>query len=188
MMFPYLLTALTNLFKKPSCKPFPDPEDMGMAGYRGRISFDADKCVDCGLCIKVCAPMAITRQTEETEEELRITRSFDMTSCTFCAFCQDFCGTKAIKLTADYHMTAENPAELATSGVTVKKKAAANEGVIFSDSCVYCTLCAKKCPVGAITVDRENKTWSIDRSACIKCGQCINNCPKKALSMGAVEE
>ena len=25
------------------------------------------------------------------------------------------------------------------------------------ESCVYCGLCARKCPVGAITVDRESK-------------------------------
>ena len=62
------------------------------------------------------------------------------------------------------------------------------EGVIFDDSkCVYCTLCAKKCPVGAITVDRAEKTWEIDRSVCVKCGQCVKNCPKKALTMGPIE-
>ena len=28
--------------------------------------------------------------------------------------------------------------------------------------CVYCTLCAKKCPQSAITVDRQAKTWKLD--------------------------
>lgn len=51
------------------------------------------------------------------------------------------------------------------------------------DTCVYCGLCAKNCPVGAITVDRKNKTWEINKSACILCGACAQNCPKAAITI-----
>ena len=63
---------------------------------------------------------------------------------------------------------------------------AAEEGVILGSDCVYCTLCAKKCPVNAITVDRESKSWSINHAECIKCGACVSACPKKTLSMGPI--
>ncbi|MBR0113593.1 MAG: 4Fe-4S binding protein, partial [Firmicutes bacterium] len=43
------------------------------------------------------------------------------------------------------------------------------------------------CPVGAITVDRATKSWSIDREKCVQCGLCIKSCPKKTLSMGPIE-
>ena len=181
MMFPYLSTALTNLFRKSSCKPFPDPEDMGMPKYRGRISFDADKCVDCGMCIKVCAPMAITREESEAEGGMNIKRSFNMTSCTFCAFCQDFCAPKAIQLTQDYHMVAEDASELITSGVTFKKKVLGRLSC-DQDNCIYCGLCMRNCPEQAISVDRTSKAWSVDHDKCIKCGMCISKCPKKVLS------
>jgi formate hydrogenlyase subunit 6/NADH:ubiquinone oxidoreductase subunit I len=49
--------------------------------------------------------------------------------------------------------------------------------------CILCTLCAKRCPTGALTVDRESKTWRIDRLTCITCGLCVEVCPKNALSM-----
>ncbi|MBQ3211339.1 MAG: 4Fe-4S binding protein [Oscillospiraceae bacterium] len=49
--------------------------------------------------------------------------------------------------------------------------------------CVYCTLCAKKCPQGAIEVDRAEKTWSCDYEACVACGVCATVCPKKAIEM-----
>jgi len=48
--------------------------------------------------------------------------------------------------------------------------------------CVFCTLCAKKCPTDAIVVSRENKTWEIDRFKCIACGVCVDCCAKKCLS------
>jgi formate hydrogenlyase subunit 6/NADH:ubiquinone oxidoreductase subunit I len=51
------------------------------------------------------------------------------------------------------------------------------------DVCILCGLCSRKCPTGAIKVDRTGKTWSISRFSCIQCGYCAESCPKKCLSM-----
>jgi NAD-dependent dihydropyrimidine dehydrogenase PreA subunit len=37
--------------------------------------------------------------------------------------------------------------------------------VFTKDNCVYCTVCAKKCPTGALLVNRAQKKWAIDRFA-----------------------
>ena len=47
--------------------------------------------------------------------------------------------------------------------------------------CIYCTFCSRKCPAGALTVDRAAKTWSLDEDMCIGCGNCYEVCPKKAI-------
>lgn len=49
--------------------------------------------------------------------------------------------------------------------------------------CVYCGMCQRRCPTGAITVDRVGKKWSIQRLQCIQCGYCVEGCPKKCLTM-----
>ena len=52
------------------------------------------------------------------------------------------------------------------------------------DLCILCGLCSIKCPTHAITVDKNEKTWSIRPMSCIQCRCCVDNCPKKSLSMG----
>ena len=46
---------------------------------------------------------------------------------------------------------------------------------ILPDKCKGCTLCAKNCPVGAIT-GNVKQPHVIDIKACIKCGACIEKC------------
>jgi electron transport complex protein RnfB len=46
--------------------------------------------------------------------------------------------------------------------------------------CNGCTACAKLCPVGAITGER-NEQHLIDEALCIECGACGRICPVEAL-------
>jgi formate hydrogenlyase subunit 6/NADH:ubiquinone oxidoreductase subunit I len=49
--------------------------------------------------------------------------------------------------------------------------------------CILCGICAKKCPTDAIKVNREERTWTIERMSCVLCGSCVEFCPKKCLIM-----
>ncbi len=50
-------------------------------------------------------------------------------------------------------------------------------------SCIFCGMCMRNCPSGAITVDRATKTWTINPYACVQCRGCVDTCPKKCLEM-----
>jgi NADH-quinone oxidoreductase subunit F len=45
----------------------------------------------------------------------------------------------------------------------------------ITENCSGCTLCAKRCPVNAISGDRKQR-HVIDQDTCIKCGKCEESC------------
>lgn len=51
---------------------------------------------------------------------------------------------------------------------------------IYKDKCKGCGICAKNCPVNAISGEIKNP-FQIDQDKCIKCGVCIAKCPFKAI-------
>ena len=188
MKFPFLKEATRNLFSKPSTVEytFKVKEAPAKPNYRGKISYDPEKCINCKTCMQVCCPQAITMITEEAEGGTNVTYEFDMTSCTFCGTCQDFCDEGAIRMTDDYHMVAEDPADLIVRGTKFKPDLGLL--IVDEDSCIFCTLCARNCAHEAIMVDRVNKIWEVDHSKCAQCGLCLSKCPKKALSFKSAEE
>ena len=122
--FPYVREALSQVFSTPSTERYPMVKKEAAPGYRGRIKFHPDRCINCGLCLKVCSPGAIVRTVEKTEEGDRVTMEFHMDSCTFCQMCADFCSKNSIELTNDYEMVASDPADLIERGSFIKKKPA----------------------------------------------------------------
>lgn len=49
-------------------------------------------------------------------------------------------------------------------------------------TCILCRTCARVCPTGCLTVDKEAAVWRWDPMACVFCGSCVEACPVDSLS------
>jgi NADH-quinone oxidoreductase subunit F len=72
----------------------------------------------------------------------------------------------------DAHLRGECPAKVCKGLIQYS---------IDSMKCKKCGLCAKNCPVDAITGDKKN-IYHIDVEQCIKCGNCLDSCKFNAVN------
>jgi formate dehydrogenase beta subunit len=99
---------------------------------------EAGRCLDCG-----------------------VTPVFDGSRCVLCGGCADVCPTQCLKLAGldGVEATAELAALLAASGL------GPGDSAILKDEerCIRCSLCAVRCPVDAISMERVRFTtdWSL---------------------------
>ena len=169
-------TVLKNLFSKPVTKNYPAEPAVYPERSRGHIEITIEDCILCGLCGMNCPSRAI--KVDRKAGTWTINR-FD---CVQCGYCTEKCPKKCISIVPGYQEPMAQREEAVYQKPVEEKKQLPKAD---TDVCVYCTLCAKKCPQGAITVDRAEKIWKLDKDACVSCGLCESSCPKKCISMVA---
>ena len=119
-MFPMLSQLLKQMVKKPFTNLFPakyapkkvrqyledvqkgkaklippvPPPDLD--AFRGKISYEKDKCIGCKLCVTVCPAKAI--EFKEKDKKIRIY----IGRCIFCAQCNDVCPVSCLHMGQDF--------------------------------------------------------------------------------------
>lgn len=177
---PFAGTVMKNLFSKPVTTSYPAEPAVYPERTRGHIEINFDECILCGMCMKNCPPCAI-----EVDREKK-TWSINRFGCVQCGYCTEVCPKKCLSIVPGYQepgpektvVVYEKPQEEASGSAPAGGKPVPN-----LDQCVYCTLCAKKCPQEAIEVNRAEKKWELNEEKCIGCGLCAQNCPKKCIEM-----
>ena len=173
-MFEFIRPIFRNLFRKPSTRLYPFSVREPFDKARGHISGVNENCVFCGICAKKCPADAITVDRKEKVWKI------DQFKCVICNVCAESCPKKCINM-SNIHRTAEYKKSYVSVQGKKEEPVSSGKPAGIDENCVFCGLCAKKCPEGAITVDRANKEWKLDEEKCVGCGLCVSSCPKKSI-------
>lgn len=99
LIMPYLKIAgvvIGSALKKPSTRRYPFEIHADIAGSRGAIAIDIQKCTMCTLCQKKCPTAAIVvKRTEKTWE-------IDRLRCIQCGACVDCCPKDCLTMSTHY--------------------------------------------------------------------------------------
>jgi len=93
--------ALKNMFSKTATVTYPYDRGNVFTNVRGKLVFDASKCVGCRLCVRDCPAKAI--EIEKTgDKEYKAVLEID--KCVFCGQCVDSCNKGAIQCTPEFEL------------------------------------------------------------------------------------
>ena len=150
-------------------------------GDKITLTFNLGSCTFCATCADFCSRDAIEftgdyHMVATKEEDLLVSGSFIKKPPVKKAAPPKPAAPAAAKPAAP-------AADAAAPAAPAEPPKARDDGKPVNDAskCVYCTICARKCPAEALVVDRANKTWVLDEDKCVACGTCAEACPKKCI-------
>jgi NADH-quinone oxidoreductase subunit I len=113
-----LAVTLRNFFRRKVTLQYPEEKTPQSPRFRGlhalrRYPNGEERCIACKLCEAVCPALAITIDSDVSEDGIRRTTRYDIDlfKCIYCGFCEEACPVDAIVETRiqGYHM--EKPGE-----------------------------------------------------------------------------
>ena len=97
--------ALKNLFEKPATVAYPTNREDVFNDVRGKLVFEASKCIGCKLCVRDCPADAIEIEKVGEKQYKAILR---VDRCIFCGQCVDSCNKDALKCTTEFELASLN--------------------------------------------------------------------------------
>ena len=108
---------LKSLSSKPITLVYPFEKPELPEGLRGKLKWDPERCVGCGICVRDCPAFALELVGEKEQAEL----IWHAERCIFCAQCAESCPRNAIELTQEFELSTTDSSKLTIHFSRAKK-------------------------------------------------------------------
>jgi NADH-quinone oxidoreductase subunit I len=187
---PMLLTAKQTIkatINRPQTVQYPWEKIILPEVFRGRPGLIFDKCIGCGICMKVCPTRCIELvevedlKKEEGKPGQMVKRPrVNVGRCMMCGYCAEYCPTKAMIVTQDYEISAYTREDMIYDPYRLQYP-----GVPGNEVHIIEVLPSELKKAGVVPRENtENKDIPVlEDKKCISCSRCAKDCPVEAIVM-----
>ena len=90
-----------SLVRRPATRRYPFERRAAPKRLRGKLTWDAAKCIGCALCNKDCPANAIELIVLDNKNK-RFVMRYHVDRCTFCAQCVQNCRFACLKMSSEH--------------------------------------------------------------------------------------
>lgn len=181
-----LKQTIKSTIHKPTTVLYPWEKLVLPDVYRGRPGLIFDKCIGCGICMRICPTKCIDIMEvddlpkEGVEVPVKVKRPrVNVGRCMMCGYCAEYCPTDAMIVTPEYELASFTRGALIYDPYQLQY-----DGVPGNEVHILEVLPSELHSDAASKPALEHKdTPSLEDSKCIGCTKCAKVCPVNAVEM-----
>lgn len=181
--------ALKRMVKSAIHRPvtimYPYEKEWIPDNYRGRPGLVFEKCLGCGICVRMC-PTTCIELIDVADDKGEMVRrpQINVGRCMMCGYCAEYCPVNAMTTTTDYELAEftrrdliYDPRRLAFEGTNEMMEVPLSEHLLSN--------------LAKGITDQPTAFYKVDKPelnapACIGCQKCMKVCPTNSITMEIV--